>query len=196
MTRAATRDDWIAAEPFFRPAEFRCPDKLDAELLAELVAYRRYLGRRYPGAYLVVTSDCREQGEPVKSGGRVVASAEYSRHFVRGGVFDAVDVVPKGVDLYDAFQAAERFYFGGLGVIYPEGALHLDMRPDYPGARWGVWKGKQVPLNAAFWNSVAADQSLVPLGREAVASAGVPAPLLGAGAVLVLAWLATRDPEG
>lgn len=178
---ATMRDrDWDRVQ-HFRPGEFSRPSVMNRELILLLDAYRAELGRRYPGARLVVSSSARENG------GGVVNRSMHRPDDVHG--VRAVDVVPRGVSVVNAYLVAERFGFGGIGLYYRPAFLHLDNRTRDEGApaRWARWgRGESyVALDAAFVEQLQLAER-AGAGAADPVLASFPAPLLGALAVVVL----------
>ena len=114
----------------FKPEEFG-PwwPLLDGDLLRKLDQFRDDLGSR------VMVS-------PAKGAmGRF--SDEGSQHFPRPLV-RAIDVMIPDATLWDAYKAARRTGFHGIG-LYPDWkpyhGAHLDMRPDRSGIAPALWAG-------------------------------------------------------
>lgn len=104
---------------FFKPSEFKHPDKLDPLLVYSLDALRAAAGKP-----ITINSDYRDN-DPGQHG--------YGR---------AADIVIKGLSLMDQFLIAEKTrLFSGIG-IYPfwnTPGIHVDIRPlkaNEHGARW------------------------------------------------------------
>ena len=129
------RDIWKRLK-YFNPKEsWGDPERINPRLLILLDALREYI--KVP-----IIIHCGTQGK----------HSANSYHYK--GM--AVDCHAKGINLFDFYLAAERFYFTGIGV-YPEWnnpGLHLDIRPcdvGCPQARWGRVDGEYVPLNSEFF---------------------------------------------
>ncbi len=143
---------WALLAPEFKPREFRerktgdpASDNMNPLLLARICSWRRYLGH----PCIVSTSYT-----PPSVGGHSTGSQHY-----RGR---AVDVIVPGISLLDAYLAAERFGFPGIGIYTwwelrgrRIGGLHLDERQEPP-ARWAsLTEKKYVALDARWvWENI------------------------------------------
>ena len=129
--------DWAKVK-YFKPSEFKHPDKLDPLLIYSLDALRTAAGRP-----ITINSDYREGDKGQHGAGR------------------AVDVVIHGLPVLDQFFIAEKTrLFAGIG-IYPHWntpGIHVDIRPlqpHEPGARWARdAAGNYVALNWEFVKGV------------------------------------------
>jgi hypothetical protein len=128
--------DWSTVEGFKATEPWGDPDRMDPALIRELVLFRKFLGRS-------VVIHCGTQGNHV----------EGSAHY-RGL---AVDLHVPGMSALDAFFAAARFGFHGIGV-YPDWhnpGIHVDRRDlatGEPRAFWMQRRGVYIALNAANLN--------------------------------------------
>lgn len=138
---------WDLFAPEFKPSEFKvratgvpAHEDMNPMIIARICCWRRYLG----SPCVVSTSYT-----PVLSGGHSTKSQHY--------IGRAVDTIVPGVSLFDAYLAAERFGFPGIGVYIwwklgarTVGGLHLDERESFP-ARWASpAKGEYVALDARW----------------------------------------------
>lgn len=104
---------------YFKPSEFRHPDKLEPLLIYSIDRLRELAGKP-----IIVNSDYRE--------------GDTGQH----GQGKAIDLVIKGMHVIDQFLLAEKSrLFAGIG-IYPfwnRAGLHVDIRdlkPNQSAARW------------------------------------------------------------
>lgn len=115
---------------FFKPSEFKYPDKVSKELITKLDTYRAMVGKP-----IIIHSDYRP-GDKKQHGKGL-----------------AIDFHVKGMKVLDQFFYAERSgLFVGIG-IYPywnNPGLHVDIREEGT-ARWGCdQKGDYVALTSDF----------------------------------------------
>lgn len=131
------KSDWNKIEHFTRSEKWGDPEKMNLMLLIELDRYRDYLKRR-------MIIHCGTQGKHTPD----------SQHY--HGF--AVDLHAEGIPLFDAFIAALRFGFTGIG-IYPQKkkkkgdpgwynpGLHLDKRSAQYRAIWTRINGVYRPVD-------------------------------------------------
>ena len=129
--------DWDLVK-FFKPSEFKHPEKMEPLLIYSLDKLRKQAG-----SPIIVNSDYRE--------------GDSGQH----GQGKAVDIVISGMSVVDQFLLAEKSrMFSGIG-IYPfwnRPGLHLDIRElplGEPAARWAQnAAGIYVGLDMKFLRSV------------------------------------------
>ena len=115
---------------FFKPSEFKYPDKVSRELITKLDTYRAMVGKP-----IIIHSDYRP-GDKKQHGKGL-----------------AIDFHVKGMKVLDQYFYAERSgLFVGIG-LYPywnSPGLHVDIREEGT-ARWGCdQKGGYVALTSDF----------------------------------------------
>lgn len=125
-----THDEWRELIWFSSAEDWEDADKMSFELLVKLDALRCYIG--HP---IIIHCGYASKGH-----------SKNSMHYTG----QAVDIHIVDISIVEAWLAAERFDFGGIGV-YPRWGnpgLHLDVRYARPGARW-IYTYEFMQLNAA-----------------------------------------------
>lgn len=120
--------DWKKIKHFTRAEKWGDPDRMKYALISELDRYREYLKKS-------MIIHCGIQGNHVPD----------STHY--NGL--AVDLHVTGIPVFEAFIAALRFGFTGIG-IYPQWnnpGLHLDMRDAEHRAIWTRIDGVYRPVD-------------------------------------------------
>jgi len=176
MGRKLTESDFDQIQ-YFSAGELGAWWNLEADLIFRADTMRRQLG-----VPLIVTSAWRDI-----AGNQAAGGVENSYH-LEGR---ALDLQPRGANIYSAYLAAEAAGFSGIGVY--DSHVHVDTRA-VAAARWAEKAGQALTVAAYFRG----EGFRATVGIPPVQTAGLAVdPRLAAAAAAVglglLLWKQTRD---
>ena len=167
---------------YFSAGEFGAWWNLEADLVFRADAMRHRLG-----VPLIVTSAWRDI-----AGNQAAGGADNSQH-LEGR---ALDLQPRGANMYSAYLAAESSDFSGIGVY--DSHIHVDTRA-ISTARWAEKAGQALTVAAYFRAEGFRQTPLMPGDQSVFQAAGLAQidPRLAAAAAAIglglLLWKQTDD---
>ena len=164
---------------YFRPEELGAWWELEVNLITRADQFREALG-----VPVKVASAFRTPEQNRDAGGAPDSQHLYGR---------ALDLQPRGSNIFSNFIAAERVGFNGIG-LYDDGHIHVDTRPGF-GARWAEGAGGEESSIGVFL-SARGYNFQVPEGLPVqVAGVGFDPEMAAVIGIAFVGWLVWRGTD-